>query len=55
VRRHDEAELRKLAEEVRDANRKAEPLRKMAKERRRANARQDGPDGFVLVPQGIDL
>lgn len=42
-------ELARIAEDLRRMNAEVEPLRREAAERRRANMRQDGPDGFVMV------
>ncbi|MGL6208711.1 MAG: hypothetical protein ACRC14_02635 [Paracoccaceae bacterium] len=43
------AELRRLAEEVRESNASMAPLIAEANARRKANMRQDGPQGFVMV------
>jgi hypothetical protein len=42
-------ELRKLCEELREANATVAPLIAEANARRRANMRTEGPQGFVMV------
>lgn len=49
ARRQARADLRRLAEDVRQSFAEVEPLRREAAKRRKANMRQDGPDGFVMV------
>jgi hypothetical protein len=44
-----ERELRNLVKEANEAMRSVRPLMREANERRKADMRQDGLDGFVMV------
>jgi hypothetical protein len=45
----DRAELRQIAADLREAQADLEPILAEANARRKANMRQDGPVGFVMV------
>lgn len=49
--RQQRAELVRLARELRESQIALAPLLAAANARRRANERQDGPSGFVMVPK----
>ena len=49
LRELEDAELRKLACDIRMLNAEMEPIRKQADATRKRNMRQDGATGFVMV------
>jgi flagellar biosynthesis chaperone FliJ len=48
-KRREKIELRKMAEEIREAQMNLRPLLEEANARRKAGMRQDGETGFVMV------
>lgn len=46
---HDRAELRRIMADLREAQADLDPIRAEANARRKANMRQDGETGFVMV------
>lgn len=49
IDRKDMTDLRNLAAEIRDMNRKCEPLRKEAEKAREERMRMEGDHGFIMV------
>ena len=49
ARKRELREMKKLAEEVREAQAKARPLFEAAEKLRRERMRQDGPRGFIMA------